>query len=241
MTCKNCHTEVQSRFCPACGQPTSLKRIDGKYILHEIEHVLHVERGIFFTIRALALHPGQSIREYLSENRSRLVKPVIFIIVTSLIYTLLNQFFHMEDGFVVYDETNPENPSAAGGIVKWIKSHYGYANIMMGVFVALWLKLFFKKEELNFFEILVMLCFVQGMAFLIFSLFILISGITHLGIMKVAGPIGILYAGWAIGQFYDRKKPASYLKGILAYGLGMVTFWMFPTLIGVVMDLLKNP
>jgi rRNA maturation endonuclease Nob1 len=48
MNCKNCNTEITSKFCPECGQPTTLKRIDGKYIMHEIEHILHFERGILY-------------------------------------------------------------------------------------------------------------------------------------------------------------------------------------------------
>ncbi|WP_300977716.1 DUF3667 domain-containing protein, partial [Flavobacterium sp.] len=104
MDCKNCNKEVTSKFCPECGQPTTLKRIDGKYIIHEIEHVLHFERGILYTIRELSTNPGQNIRSYLSQNRSRLVKPILFIIITSLIYTILNHLFHMEDGYVKFHE-----------------------------------------------------------------------------------------------------------------------------------------
>ncbi|WP_028668854.1 DUF3667 domain-containing protein [Runella zeae] len=89
MNCKNCNTEVTSNYCPNCGQPKNVKRIDGHYIIHEIEHVLHFERGILFTIRELIINPGQNIQNYLSENRSRLVKPIIFIIITSLIYSIL--------------------------------------------------------------------------------------------------------------------------------------------------------
>ena len=93
MNCKNCNTQINYKFCPDCGQPTSLKRIDGHYIVHEIEHILHFERGILYTIRELVTNPGQKIRNYLSENRSRLVKPILFIIMTSLIYSLTINLF----------------------------------------------------------------------------------------------------------------------------------------------------
>lgn len=238
MNCKNCNAEINSKFCPECGQPTNLKRINRHYIIHEIEHVLHFERGILYTIRELTINPGHNIQKYLSENRSRLVKPIIFIIITSLIYTILNQLFHIEDGFVIYKETNVENPSAVGNIVKWVKGHYGYANIMMGIFISLWLKLFFRKSKFNFYEILIMLCFVQGMAFLIYSFFVIIHGITHFNIMKIAGILGAVYSIWAIGQFYDKKKPASYLKGLIAYILGFITFWVLIFLIGTMIDLI---
>ncbi len=240
MDCKNCNKEINSKFCPDCGQPTNLKRIDGKYIIHEMEHVLHFERGILYTIRELTTNPGQNIRKYLLENRSRLVKPVIFIIITSLIYTISNHFFHIEDGYVIYQETNVENPSAVGNIVKWVKDHYGYANIMMGIFIALWLKLFFRKSNFNFYEILIMLCFVQGMAFLIFSIFVIIHGITHFNIMKIAGIIGTAYCIWAIGQFYDHSKVLNYIKSLFAYILGLITFWIFVFLIGTVIDLIDK-
>ncbi len=240
MDCKSCNKEINSKFCPDCGQPTELKRINGHYIIHEIEHVLHFERGILYTIREIATNPGQNIRKYLSENRTRLVKPIIFIIITSLIYTILNHLFHIEDGYVKYHEANGETPSAVGSMVKWVQEHYGYANIMMGVFIALWLKLFFRKYDFNFYEILIMLCFVMGMGMLIFSIFVIIQGLTHLNVMTIAGVIGVGYCVWAIGQFYDKKKPSSYLKGLFAYILGMITFWIFPVLIGTIIDLLNK-
>ena len=240
MNCKNCNNELNSKFCPACGQAATLKRIDGKYILHEIEHVLHFERGILYTIRELTINPGQNIRHYLTENRSRLVKPILFIIITSLIYTILNHLFNVEDGLVKYQENETRTSSSVGAIVKWVQDHYGYANIMMGVFIALWLKLFFRKYHFNFYEILIMLCFVMGMGMLIFSIFVIIQGVVHYNLMTIAGIIGIAYCVWAIAQFYDKKKSASYIKGFLAYILGMVTFWIIPVLIGTVIDLLNK-
>lgn len=155
MNCKNCNKEINSKFCPDCGQPASLKRIDRKYIIHEIEHVLHFERGILYTIRELTINPGRNIRKYLSENISRLVKPIIFIIIMSLIYTVLTHLFHVEDDYVKYQESKGAAPSTISNIVKWVQGHYGYANIMMGIFIALWLKLFFRKYDYNFYEILI--------------------------------------------------------------------------------------
>ncbi|RZJ27416.1 MAG: DUF3667 domain-containing protein, partial [Flavobacterium sp.] len=74
-TCKNCTALVAENYCPKCGEPATLKRIDGHYIIHEIEHVLHFEKGILLTIRELLIRPGQNVREFISENRGRLVKP----------------------------------------------------------------------------------------------------------------------------------------------------------------------
>lgn len=238
MNCKNCNTEVDSNFCPNCGQAASLKRIDGQYILHEIEHVLHFERGILYTIRSLVTNPGQTIRNFLTGTRSRLVKPVIFILVTSLIYTLCNHYFHFEDGYVAYMDSKK---STTAEIFKWIQGHYGYTNLMMGVLIALWTKLFFRKHEFNFFEILILLCFVMGIGMLIFSVFGIIQGLTHTNLMQIAGIVGFVYTTWAIGQFFGKDKIINYVKAFSAYILGMLTFTLSAILLGTLIDLVTKP
>jgi len=233
--CKTCNIELTSKYCPNCGQSSQLKRIDGHYIIHEIEHVLHFERGILYTIRELIANPGQNVRNYLSENRSRLVKPIIFIIVTSLVYSTCSNFFHLEDGYVKYSGNNKSTTSA---IFKWIQGHYGYANIIMGVFIALWTKLFFRKFKLNIFEILILLCFVIGMGMLIYSVFAIIQGLTHFKVMQIAGIVGFVYTTWAIGEFYEKGKVINYVKAFFAYILGMITFSLTAIIIGIVTDII---
>jgi hypothetical protein len=235
MNCKNCNTEVTQNYCPNCGQPTKPKRIDGHYIIHEIEHVLHFEKGILYTIRELITGPGQNVKHFITDNRSRLVKPIIFIIVTSLIYSIINHFFHIEDGYVNYSETKITTTSS---IFKWIQEHYGYANIIMGFFIAFWTKLFFRKYQFNFFEILILLCFVMGMGMLIYSVFGIVQGLTHFNLMQIAGAVGFIYCTWAIGQFFDKGKVLSYVKAFFAYVLGMLTFTLTAIIIGTIIDLI---
>lgn len=235
MNCKNCNTELNSKFCPDCGQPKTVKKIDGQYIIHEIEHVLHFEKGILFTIKELFTNPGENVRHFITENRVRLVKPIIFIIVTSLIYTIVNHFFHIEEGYVKFDETKQ---SATGSIFKWTQDHYGYSNIIMGVFIAFWAKIFFKKYNYNFFEILILLCFVMGMGMLIFAVFAVFQGIFHKDLMQIAGVVGVAYCTWAIAQFFDKKKKINYIKAFASYILGMLTFTLTAILIGTIIDLI---
>lgn len=233
--CKNCKAELTSKYCPNCGQPSHLKRIDGRYIIHEIEHVLHFERGFLYTIRELIINPGQNIKNYLLENRSRLVKPIIFIIVTSLIYTLCNSFFHFEDSFLNYFDNKKSTTSF---IFNWIQGHYGYSNIIMGIFIALWTKLFFRKNEFNLFEILILLCFVLGIGMLILSVFGIIQGITQINLMQIAGIVSFVYTTWAIGQFYGKGKIVNYVKAFFSYFLGMLTFTLTAIAIGILIDLI---
>lgn len=237
MNCKNCNTEINSNFCPECGQPTSLKRIDGHYIIHEIEHVLHFERGILYTVKGLITNPGQNVRDYLSLNRSRLVKPIIFVIVTSLIYTITINFFDIKEQYVTIDGEGAML-STPKKIFTWMQAHYGYANIIMGIFIAFWTKIFFRKHKFNFFEILILICFVIGISMLIFLLFGMLAGITNLKINQLGGILGVVYCSWAIGQFFGEHKIINYLKALLAYILGLLTFTSLALLFGILIDLI---
>lgn len=239
MNCKNCNAEFNSKYCPNCGQAAHIKRIDAHYIIHEIEHVLHFDRGILYTIRELVTNPGQSIRNFLNWNRNKLVKPIVFIVITSLIYSIATKFFHVEDAYVNFDAGGPINKlPVTTAVFKWVQSHYGYANIMISVFVAFWLKQFFRKYKYNFFEILVLLCFVLGVGMLIYTIFGIIEGLIHVKVMQIAGVIGLAYTTWAIGHFFDKKKTISYLKAFVSYMLGMITAIVLTTAITLTIDLL---
>ncbi|PZX94355.1 hypothetical protein DOS84_06950 [Flavobacterium aquariorum] len=235
MTCKNCTNEVNHNFCPNCGQPSKLKRIDGHYIAQEIEHVLHFERGILFTVKELIINPEQNIRNYISENRSRLVKPVIFIILTSLIYTLISHFFHIEDEYIKYEGMEK---SAFVNILGWLQANYGYMNILTGIFIAFWLKIFFKKYDYNFFELLIMLCFVLGISMLIFAFFAIIEGILHIKLLNITGIIGVIYLTSATANFFEKNKPVNYFKALYCYLLGMITFFVLTLAVGITIDII---
>lgn len=237
MKCINCNNEVDLNYCSNCGDAVNLKRINAHYIIHEINHVLHLERGIFYTIKELAVNPGQNVKKYLVENRTRLVKPIIFIIISSLIYSISSSFFHLEDGYMSY---SGDKMSATTAIFKWVQGHYGYSNIIMGVFIALWIRLFFRRYQFNIFEILILLCFIMGMGMLILALFAAIEGLTHVKVLQYGAMIVFAYATFAIGQFYDKRKVSSYAKALAAYLIGMITFMIALTVLGWVIDVITK-
>jgi ribosomal protein L37E len=233
MKCKNCGANLSGNYCAECGVPAKLKRINAQYIIHEIEHVLHLDKGIFYTLKELFIRPGKSVREFILESRNRLVKPIIFIILTSLVYSVLNSTFHFEDGYVTYGNL-PDG--SVNKIFSWVQSHYGYANILMSVFIAFWLKLFFRKHEFNFFEIIILLCYVVGVCMILLGVFGVLESLTSWPLTTVGAYLFFFYATWAIGQFYESKF-ANYLKALFAYILGYVSFLLVLFLVGYLVDL----
>ncbi|MBL4594821.1 MAG: DUF3667 domain-containing protein [Flavobacteriales bacterium] len=235
--CKKCEAELSDDFCSKCGNPKVLKKIDGSYILSEIVSVLNFDKGIFYTIKELFVRPGENVHKFIHNDRNRLVKPIIFIIVCSLIYTIAQQLLKFEDGYV---NAGGFGDSAVSNIFEWIQKNYGYANILMSIFITVWIKLFFKKYNYNFFEIIILLCFVMGIGMLIYTTFGIIESITKLKILQIGGIITFIYTSWAIGQFFDRNKKLNYLKGLIAYLLGMITFYFLAVILGLGIDLMSK-
>lgn len=212
-----------------------LERIDGKYIWNEISSVLNFEKGLFYTIRELLIRPGETVREFIFKDRNRIVKPIIFIIISSLIYTILRHILKFQDGYIYYDNSI-KNTSMS--IFGWIQDNYGYGNLIMGIFIALWTKILFRKYNFNYYEILILLCFVLGIGMLILAIFGTIEGLTGLKILQFGGMIFIVYFSWEIGQFFDKKKFSSYLKAFASYFFGMITFTIGIFVFGKITDLI---
>lgn len=68
-------------------------RITLRRIAEELLEIINLERGLGYTIRELAVRPGQAIRVYLFEDRKRMVKPFAFLVLTVTIATFLSLRF----------------------------------------------------------------------------------------------------------------------------------------------------
>ena len=237
-TCSKCSREFADNYCGHCGQAAKLKRIDSKYVLHEIVHVLHLERGIFFTIKELVLRPGATVRNFISTDRSRLVKPVIFLIITSVIYSICSHLApHAEEHYTPLEKSVLSDLKV---ISDWIQHHYGYANIIMGIFITLWLKLFFRNYTFSFFEFLVLLCFVMGIGMLLLALSSIIEAVIGLHLVFITEFITIIYCSWAIGQFFDKSRFGSYMKALAAYLTGMISYNVLVIIVCIAIILIKR-
>ncbi len=238
--CKKCKNEIQSDYCPYCGHPQEIERINGRYIISEIGSVLNFHKGIFHTIRELLIRPGQNIRQFISEDRSRLVKPIMFILICSLTSTIFEQIFEFKNEYIDFHvEFNDSSDSVMSLIFQWISQNYGYSNILISVFVAIWIKIFYRKYDYNFYEILILLLFVNGMQMLMFSFLGILEGLTKTPILSFGTYFVFIYAFWAIAQFFDKRKMLNYLKAPISYFLGMITFFLVALGIGLIIDLIK--
>ncbi len=237
INCQNCGNIFTGKYCNECGQSQEVKRIDKDYAFQELLNVIGLEKGFIFTCGQLLRRPGSTIQEYIHKNRHKVVKPVTFLILTSVIYTLISQYFYADNPYSEFTK-KVYGDSSLTGISNWIKENYGYANLLMILPITLWTRRFFKKYNYNFFETVVVISFVMGIGMLIFSLEPIINKLspdTFLINETITIIIAFIYMSWAIGQFYERKIK-NYIKGFLAYSFGFLTFQIVVALIAVIYD-----
>ena len=79
-------------------EPQVLARIDRGYIWKEISSILNFDKGIFYTIRELFLRPGKAVEEFLLYDRKKLIKPIIFVIFSSVVFIIAQQLLGFNTG-----------------------------------------------------------------------------------------------------------------------------------------------
>lgn len=239
--CQNCGQGATGNYCSNCGHHHELKRIDRSYAFQEFLNLIGFEKGFFFTCRELLIRPGAIIREYISKNRQRITRPVTFLILTSVIYTLISHYFTTENPYSELSE-KMYGDSSLKNIMKWVQENYGYANLLMILPITLWSLLFFGKYQYNFYETFVVICYVMGMGMLIFLFEPILNKFsvnTFIINESVIMLIAMLYMGWAIGQSYE-KKIINYIKGFFAYSFGFITFQIVTIAIGITYDIITK-
>lgn len=93
-TCKNCNTELQGKYCHACGQ--KMYSDHDRTITHFFEdafHFLtHFEGKFLHSLRLLLKRPGQWSLDYIEGRRQRHFKPISFFLLLVLLYLLFPVF-----------------------------------------------------------------------------------------------------------------------------------------------------
>lgn len=217
-----------------------LKRIDRHYITHEIGHLLHLDRGFFFTIKELFLRPGKTIRSFVFQDRKKLVKPILFLIFCSVIFSVIVHLLHAEVSLFNIDRIAPlQNKIRSEEIGGWINNNLGYSQLLMGIFIAPWLKIFFKKKGYNIYEIVILLSYIFGEALLILISFVLVANLFDSNITASIGVVAyFIYLTWGIGQFFGERKIINYVKSALSYIIGLATYLATLILIAYLLKIL---
>ncbi len=215
MICRKCAAEVDQNFCPNCGTPAKLERINSKFIFKEFSQLFNQDSGLLYTIRELSIRPGKAIKIYITTDRTKLQKPIIFLFFCSLIYTIISQNTTLSNYFILEDNQFEVVKKA----LNWLEQNYGYMNLVLALISSFWLRLLFRKTKYNYYETLVLYIYAVAYSTLMESILSLSSNILKVEMRSFIHGIGVVYITWTIGQFYNAKSVWSYLKAIISYVL----------------------
>lgn len=200
INCSNCGQMITENYCSNCGQAREFKRINKDYAIQEFLSLAGYENGFFFTCRQLLIRPGKVIREYINVNRQKITKPITFLVLTSVIFSLISHYFKTD---IAYADAGRKlyGNSSLNDINLWIQQNYGYANLLMILPITLWTSVFFRKYNYNFYETFIVISFVMGFGMLLYSIEPLLNLLLphrFIQINVTIGLVAIVYAGWAI-------------------------------------------
>jgi hypothetical protein len=217
-------------------KPT-LKRINSAYIWHEFQHIFHFEKGFLYTLKGLMLQPGKTVREFILEDRTKAVKPVIFILVISTVVTLILK--NTGDNMYFFSTEQYHDRKIVEKIYEWFNHNIGYSFLILGIHITFWAKLFFRKHPYNFWELLITFCYYIGQALFITFILIIVLKYTHFSFKDELGKYtGFTYLLWATGQFFGEEKLINYVKSAFTVILGVLSFTLITEVLVQLVDFL---
>ena len=239
--CANCDLAIAGpvqKFCPACGQPTPAHRIDWHFLGHELEHsVLHMDRGILYSLKELMLRPGHLMRDYINGRRGNQVKPLLLIMIMSAVVVVLTRYMTgagvmdaaVMAGAAGATETGAGAPLDPALLAKASKAAADLMNQYFAAFTLLLLPLeaaafrlaFHRVGNLNYPEWLVITALLTVQTFVFWAILVVL----HRWIPQRDAWVmllAVVYAVFTLVQFfqgYPRWKSA--LRKLLAFAIFM--------------------
>lgn len=236
--CINCGLAVanpEQKFCPACGQPTPVHRIDWHFLSHELEHsVLHMDRGILYSLKELMLRPGHLMRAYLEGRRANQAKPLLLIMVMAAAVVFLSKYVLGEgvmDGFAASIPAGRGEVSegiavamkAAEQVATWTNQHFAlFTLLLLPLEAAAFRVAFYRFAGFNYPEWLVVAAFLTVQTFVFWVVMVLLSRWLPQPQMWVT-LVSVLFAIFSLVQlFHERAWWKTLLRAILGFGIFFV-------------------
>lgn len=159
--CQNCNHVIVENFCSNCGQK-KYKRIDKKYVLDEIQYtLLHTNKGLFYSIKKLLKNPGKTAKEYIDGNRVNHYKPILLIFLLSGISAFIS---YKLLGFAeIINNLNSQkygNSKLMADMMSVLSNYNAIFMLLLVPFFAITTKLSFSKWGNNYYEHIVMNCYI---------------------------------------------------------------------------------
>lgn len=217
--CLNCEAALEgAAYCRHCGQKADTRRLSIGDIAHAAVHVLtHADHSAFALVRDLAARPGRVAREYVEGRRRKYFNPFTFVLVVVGVASVFMAMTRFVD-FTMGASPNP--------VSRFLQSNLNLVILVQLPLLALFQRMLFAREGLNFAEHLVLSSYASGFRSIFFTLAVLpawaLLRLDYRMTVTVYLALWLAYFGIACAQFYSGNRWASWLKGVLVGAFAQV-------------------
>ena len=227
MNCINCGTEVSSKFCPDCGQKTTVKRITLKEGWLDFWARIYGFDGMFpRTLRDVTLRPGVATRAFIAGNRTLYYGPVgyFFLMITLILLVMslvdINLIDFLKDGnglSPLHPKVRTDDNALISTVLRFISDYIKFITFLIIPIQAFSARyILFRKSNLNFVEHSILPFYIQGHLYWLTILKVLdykfFGGLIPNVLMVT---VSLFYFGYAYSNFIQyQAKWKVFLKGL---------------------------
>ena len=221
--CKNCGASLYGPVCHQCGQ----KAIDNRWTIsilfgQFVNQLTNIERGFFFTIKALFAFPGRVIKDYWDGKTIIYYNPFRYVLILTALNLLVNFWLGIDD--MLQSHLEPElfdHDFEESTMVAADRRFDNWMNFLVLLLIpisSLVTMAVFKRHQQNYAEHLILNAFILGQQGLMSSvtqpIFYFFPGL-FAGYFLFYFLIGLIYDCYVFKQTFDEPLWLIILKSIL--------------------------
>ncbi|MBZ9621143.1 DUF3667 domain-containing protein [Psychroflexus lacisalsi] len=227
MTCKNCNSEFEGKFCNYCGQSAAVQRINWRYLSNSIaDNVFQINHGFLYTAKTLLISPGKSLNKFFLGKRKNFYNPFAFLLISTTLFLLSTELFGNKTFFdeavsgIRITFNSRQDIIADLRILDLIIRNQTIIFLFIAPLFSIASFLSFRKSSYNFSEHLILNLYITGEQLLIYSLFsFFIDQNSELVVVPLV--LGFLYNLYVYNQFF---KSTNWLKRNLKFVFTYFTY-----------------
>ncbi len=250
LQCQNCHRLIEANYCSQCGQKSSQPRLTIKVLADiALQSVADLDRGFLHTCRELLIRPHILIQNYLAGRRIIYTNPIKFLLIwlgvnALLSFSVLNLdevmkgFLQKQISGNIQLPKTLKNPAVLETYTQnsidatlFFMHNQQLIYVILLPLSALFLYLFFRKQQYYFTEHLTVVTYSYGLYHIVALplLFIYVTFPEQLQMMSlVASFLMCIFLAYISAKVYALQAPfwKCFAKAFVAQSLCYIVYFI---------------